>query len=199
MHGNGDASIDMALKAHEANAGGDLRRDRRTTIIHSQFVRRDQLAKYKEYQFVPSLFTEHTFFFGDTHVLNRGKDQAYFLSPLKSSVEMGLKPTNHTDFNVAPIDQMLVVWSAVNRTSRSGQVIGPDERVTPLQALEAITINAARQYREEASKGSIETGKQADLVILDANPLTVAPDAIKDIKVLETIKGGKTIFAAPSA
>ena len=111
---------------------------------------------------------------------------------------MGLSPTNHTDFNVAPIDQMLVVWSAVNRTSRSGHVIGPDERVTPLQALEAITINAARQYREEASKGSIETGKQADLVILDANPLTVAPDAIKDIKVLETIKDGKTIFAASS-
>ena len=196
MHANGDGAIDMALKAHEFAAAGDLTRDRRTTIIHSQFVRRDQLDKYKQYKFIPSLFTEHTFFFGDTHVLNRGKAQADFLSPLKTAFALGLQPTNHTDFNVAPIDQMLVIWSAVNRTSRAGVIIGPDERVTPLQALKAITINAAHQYGEEASKGSIATGKNADLVILDGNPLTVAPDAIKDIKVLETIKDGKTIFAA---
>jgi len=199
MHANGDAAIDMALKAHELAAAGDLTRDRRTVIIHSQFVRMDQLQKYKEYKFIPSLFTEHAFFFGDTHVLNRGEEQAYFLSPLKTASEMGLQPTNHTDFNVAPIDQMLVIWSAVNRTSRTGQVIGPDERVTPMQALKAITINAAHQYREDASKGSIETGKLADLVILSGNPLTVKPDDIKDIKVVETIKEGRTIYAAQPA
>ena len=71
----------------------------------------------------------------------------------------GLRPTNHTDFNVSPIDQMFVVWTAVNRVSRGGEVIGPDQRVTPLEALKAITINAAYQYFEEKSKGSIETGQ----------------------------------------
>ncbi len=173
IHANGDAAIDMALKAHEFAAAGDLARDRHTTIIHSQFVRKDQLQKYVDYKLIPSLFTEHTFFFGDTHVLNRGKEQAYFLSPLKTAAAMGLRPTNHTDFNVAPIDQMLVVWSAVNRKSRSGQVIGPDERVTPYAALKAITIDAAHQYWEDDKKGSIEPGKLADLVILSANPLAV--------------------------
>jgi predicted amidohydrolase YtcJ len=90
----------------------------------------------------------------------------------------------------------LTIWTAVNRVSRSGAIIGSDERITPIQALKAITINAAYQYREEASKGSIEVGKRADLVVLSANPLTTKPMAIRDIKVLETIKDGKTIYPA---
>ena len=88
------------------------------------------------------------------------------------------------------------MWSAVNRVSRKGEIIGPDERITPLQALKALTIDAAHMYQEESSKGSLEVGKLADLVILDKNPLTVEPMAIKDIKVVETIKEGKTIYTA---
>ena len=90
----------------------------------------------------------------------------------------------------------MTIWTAVNRVSRSGAIIGPDERVTPLQALKAITINGAYIYREEASKGSLEPGKLADMVILDKNPLTVAPMTIRDIKVVETIKEGKTVYKA---
>ena len=87
-----------------------------------------------------------------------------------------------------------VMWTAVNRVSRSGEVIGPEERAAPIQALKAITINGARIYREEANKGSLEQGKLADMVILDKNPLKVDPLTIKDIKVVETIKEGKTIY-----
>jgi predicted amidohydrolase YtcJ len=163
-------------------------------VIHSQFVRPDQLDKYVAYKFIPALFTEHTFYFGDTHVRQRGKEQAYFLSPMRAAIDRGLRPTNHTDFNVSPLDQMFVIWTAVNRVSRGGEVIGPDQRVTPMEALEAITINAAYQCFEEATKGSIEVGKLADLVILDRNPLTVDPMAIKDIRVVETIKEGKPIY-----
>ncbi len=93
---------------------------------------------------------------------------------------------------------MFVIWTAVNRISRSGVVIGPDQRVTPMEVLKAITINAAFQYDEEKSKGSIEPGKLADLVILSGNPITASPDAIKDIKVVETIKEGKSIYKADS-
>ncbi len=196
VHANGDAAIDVLLRAHEAGAPGSLDKDRRTTVIHSQFVRLDQLDSYVKYKLIPSLFTEHTFYFGDTHVKQRGKAQAHFLSPMRTAIDKGLRPTNHTDFNVAPLDQMFVVWSAVNRVSRGGEVIGPDQRVTPMEALKAITINAAFQYFEEKSKGSIEPGKLADLVILDKNPLNVDPMTIKDIKVVETIKEGKTIYKA---
>ena len=196
MHANGDAAIDMLLRAHEYAAAGSLDKDRRTTIIHSQFVRADQLDKYADYKLIPSFYTEHTYYFGDTHVLNRGREQAYFLSPMRAAIDKGIRPTNHTDFVVAPLDQMFVMWTAVNRLSRGGEVIGPDQRITALEALKAITINAAYQYREEASKGTLEVGKLADLVILDKNPLTVDPMAIKDIEVVETIKEGKTIYKA---
>ena len=91
---------------------------------------------------------------------------------------------------------MFMMWSAVNRISRGGAVIGADQRITPLEALKAQTINVALQYGEQASKGSLEPGKRADLVILDKNPLKVEPMAIKDVKVVETIKDGKTIHKA---
>lgn len=194
FHANGDGAIDMCIKAHEFASGDNPSKERRTTIIHSQFVRLDQLDKYVEYNLIPSLYTEHTFFFADAHIKNRGMEQASFISPMKTAIEKGLKPTNHTDFNVVPIDQMMVVWSAVNRLSRNGEVIGAEERITPYQALQAITTNAAYQYFEEDRKGSLEEGKLADMVILDYNPLTINPMDIKDIIVLETIKEGETIF-----
>lgn len=195
-HANGDAGVDAVLKGHEFGIAGAADKDRRTVIIHSQFVRKDQLQKYADYRMIPSFYTEHTFFFGEAHVKNRGLEQASFISPMKTAIAMGLKPTNHTDFSVVPVDQMMVVWTAVNRKLRSGEVLGPDERISPMDAIKAITINAAYQYFEEASKGSLEPNKLADLVILDKNPLKVDPDAIKDIKVVETIKEGKTIYTA---
>ena len=196
-HANGDAGIDAVLKGHEFGVAGAADKDRRTVIIHSQFVRKDQLQKYVDYKMIPSFYTEHTFFFGEAHIKNRGMEQASFISPMKTAIAMGLKPTNHTDFSVVPIDQMMVLWTAVNRKLRSGAVLGADERVSALDAIKAITINAAYEYFEESSKGSIEPGKLADLVILDNNPLKVDPDAIKGIKVVETIKEGETIYRAP--
>ena len=195
IHCNGDAAIDLFLECHEKVAK-DRFADRRAAVIHSQFVRKDQLEKYVDYKIMPSFFTEHCYYFAETHRKNRGKEQADFLSPMKTALEMGIRCANHTDFNVSPIDLLFVMWSAVNRVSRKGEIIGPDERITPLQALKALTIDAAHMYQEESSKGSLEVGKLADLVILDKNPLTVEPMAIKDIKVVETIKEGKTIYTA---
>jgi predicted amidohydrolase YtcJ len=194
FHANGDAAIDMCIKAHEFASGGNPTKDRRTTIIHAQFIRKDQIDKFFEYKLIPSFYTEHTYFFADTHIKLRGLEQASFISPMKTAISKGLRPTNHTDFNVVPIDQMFVVWSAVNRISRNGVVIGAEERISPYQALQAITTNVAYQYFEENSKGSLKAGKLADLVILDQNPLKVAPMKLKDIKVVETFKEGKSIF-----
>jgi len=193
IHCNGDAAIDMFLASHELAAKNPMA-DLRTTVIHSQFVRKDQLKKYVDYKMIPSFFTEHCFFFGETHVKNRGQKQATFLSPMKTALKMGIRCANHTDFNVSPIDQLFVVWSAVNRVSREEAVIGADERITPLQALTAITLDGAYMYREEKTKGSLEIGKLADLVILSDNPLTVDAMKIKDIRVIETIKEGKTVY-----
>ncbi len=82
----------------------------------------------------------------------------------------------------------------MNRVSRLGKVVGKKEKATPYQALKAVTINAAYEHFEEKAKGSLKVGKSADLVILDKNPLKENPKTLKDIKVVETIKRGKTIF-----
>ena len=194
LHANGDAAIDAFLRAHEALAKDDLTKDRKITLIHAQFTRKDHLEKYVKYKIVPSLYTLHTYYFADAHIENRGLEQAQYISPMRDAIDKGLKPTNHTDFVVAPLDQMFMLWSAVNRISRSGEVIGIDQRVTPYEGLQAMTINVAHQYQEQELKGSIKKGKLADLVILDKNPLKVDPNDIKNIQVQETIKEGKSIF-----
>jgi len=194
VHCNGDAAIDALLEAHRFAAGEDPAKPRGTVGIHSQFIRPDQLKKYAAWKITPSFFTLHCFYFGDTHIANRGLEQAAFISPMKSARALGLRPSNHTDFNVSPLSQIFTIHTAVNRVTRSGQVLGANERVTPLEALEAVTIDGARQYGEEATKGSIEVGKLADLAILSGNPLTVDPATIQDIRVEETIKEGATVW-----
>lgn len=196
VHCNGDAAIDMYITAVE-NANkvlGVTSLGRRPVVIHSQFVRLDQLDKYKELGFLPSLFSNHAFFWGDVHETNLGYDRAKFLSPLKTTQTKGIIATNHTDFGVTPINQLFLLWTSVERKSRSGKVIGPEERLTPLEGLRAITINGAYEYFEENTKGSIEKGKLADLVVLSDDILTIEPSKIKDVVVLETIKEGKTVF-----
>jgi hypothetical protein len=194
LHANGDGAIDTFLRAHEKAGAGDLGKERNVTMIHSQFVRKDQLDKYVQYKIRPSFYTLHTYYFAEAHIANRGREQAAYVSPMRDAIDKGLVPTNHTDFVVAPLDQMFMMWSAVNRLSRGGQLIGADQRVTPLEALKAMTINVAYQYGEQASKGSLEVGKRADLVVLDQNPLKVDPMKIKDILVVETVKDGQSIY-----
>lgn len=200
IHNNGDASTDMIIKAHEyavKKTGQAADKDRRTVPIHAQFARPDQLAAFKKYNMLPSFFTNHAYFWGDVHVKNLGETRANFLSPIATADKMGLKYTNHSDDTVTPVDPLFTIWTAVNRTSRSGKIIGKDERATPYQALKAITSHAAYEYFEEDSKGSLTPGKVADLVILDNNPLTVDTSKLRDIKVMKTIKEGQTIYERP--
>ncbi|VXB16824.1 conserved hypothetical protein [Flavobacterium sp. 9R] len=194
LHCNGDGSIDAFLKAYEFARAGDYNKPWNVTTIHTQFMRKDQIPKFVQYKVRPSFYTLHTYYFYEAHLKNRGFNQAQYISPMRDAIAAGLKPTNHTDFVVAPLDQMFMLWSAVNRISRAGANVGLDQRVTPYQALQAMTINVADQYDEISSKGSLKAGKRADLVILDKNPLKVDKTAIKDVKVIETIKDGKTVF-----
>jgi predicted amidohydrolase YtcJ len=194
LHCNGDASIDAFFKAYEYARAGDYSKPWNVTTIHSQFMRKDQMAKFVKYNVRPSFYTLHTYYFYEAHLKNRGKEQAQYISPMRDAIDAGMKPTNHTDFVVAPLDQMMMLWSAVNRISRAGAEVGPGQRITPYEALQAMTINVAMQYDEAETKGSLKAGKLADFVILDKNPLKVVPNNIRDIKVVQTIKQGKTIY-----
>jgi predicted amidohydrolase YtcJ len=194
IHANGDGAIDSFIKAHEFAAAGALSKDRNVTMIHAQFTRKDQLPKFLAYKIRPSFYTLHTYYFAEAHMANRGKEQAMYISPMRDAIDVGLRPTNHTDFVVAPLDQMFMLWSAMNRMSRGGVEMGVDQRITALEGLKTMTIWAAEQYGEQASKGSLTVGKHADMVILSDNPLTVDRAAIKDINVVETFKEGKSIY-----
>lgn len=196
IHTNGDAAIDSFLKAYEFARNGDYSRPWNVTTIHTQFVRKDQISKFVEYKIRPSFYTLHTFYFAETHIANRGEAQGTYIGPMRDAIDAGLRPTNHTDFVVAPLDQMMMLWTAVNRISRGGREVGPAQRVTPFEGLKSMTEWAAEQYGEQDSKGTLEAGKLADLVILDKDPLKVDPMTIKDIRVIKTIKEGVTIYPA---
>ncbi len=193
VHANGDGAIDMMIKTIEA-AGISAKDDRRTVIIHSQFQRPEHLPKYVELGLTPSYFTLHTYYWGDVHVKNIGKEAAFFISPMKAAKAAGLVMSNHTDFNVTPLDPFWVIWSAMARESRSGQIIGPDQRIDAYTALQALTTGPAYQVFEENRKGRIKEGLLADFVVIRNNPLKQKLTEIKDNEVLATVKEGKVIY-----
>ena len=149
-----------------------------------------------QFKMIPSIYVAHVNYWGDVHLKNLGAERGNYISPVKDAMDLGLVYNFHTDTPVVKPDMLHSVWTAVNRISRNGVLIGADQRVGVYDALKGVTINAAYAYFEEDEKGSIKAGKRADLVILSDNPLKVDPMAIKDIKVLETMKDGQTVYKA---
>jgi predicted amidohydrolase YtcJ len=193
-HANGDAAADQLFRAIGKASAKYGNEDRRNILIHGQLIRMDQLDSIKKYDIVASLFPMHTFYWGDWYKEIIGPDKAQQISPIKSALKKGIRVTSHTDAPVAFPNMMMILWTTVNRVSRSGTVMGPDEKLTPYEALKSITIWGAEQFFEEEKKGTLTVGKLADMVVLDKNPLKVDPMTLKDIVVLETIKEGKTIY-----
>ena len=194
VHANGDAAIDMLLDGVTAAFDNKELSDHRTVIIHAQLMRKDQLERTKKLGLVPSYYSAHPFFWGDWHRRSFGEERAAFISPAAETARMQIPFTIHNDAPIVPPDMMRLMWVAVNRKTRSDFVLGPDQRLTPMQALHAITLGAAYQYFEENKKGSITPGKQADLVILERNPLLANPDTLKDISIIETFARGQSVF-----
>lgn len=193
-HTNGDAAVDQLIRTMKPLQDTYGNKGRRDVIIHGQYIREDQLDKAAEMGLLASLFPLHTFYWGDWHTQLIGDSLAQKISPVRTALNKGMDVTIHTDAPVALPNLMRVLWTAVERKSRSGKIIGPDERLNPYEALKAITIWSAYQHFEENNKGTLEKGKLADLVILDKNPLKVPADQIKDVLVEQTIKEGKIVF-----
>jgi predicted amidohydrolase YtcJ len=193
-HTNGDAALDQFLVAVQQARATYGAKDLRPVAIHAQLARHDQVDRMKELGIVPSFFTAHTFFWGDWHRQSFGEQRAAGISPTGYAYAKGVIFTNHNDAPVVPPDMLLLAQTAVVRTTRSGFVLGAAERVSPYVALKAMTEWAAYQYFEEKSKGTLEPGKLADLVILERDPLKVDATSLSTIKVVETIKEGRPIF-----
>ena len=193
-HANGDAAMDQMIRTMRKVSSEFEKKDRRNVLIHGQYVREDQLDSYKELDIIASLFPLHTFYWGDWHKEIIGDSLGNKISPTRTALNKGLRLTIHTDAPVALPNLMRMVGISVERKSRSGQVIGANEKLTPYEALQGITSWSAYQHFEEDTKGTLEEGKLADLVILDKNPLKVPEEEIKEIIVLETIKEGISVY-----
>jgi predicted amidohydrolase YtcJ len=193
IHGNGDASIDDILDAFELAQAENPVEDPRLIVIHSQMARDDQLVRMKELGVTPSFFSAHTYYWGDRHRdIFMGPERAARMSPAKSAENIGLRYSVHLDTPVVPMQPMQMLWSTVNRRTTSGAEIGPEQRVSPMNALRAMTIDAAWQVFQDENIGSLESGKLADIVILDGDPLTA--EDVREIEVVETIVGGSSVY-----
>jgi predicted amidohydrolase YtcJ len=193
-HANGDAAADMLI---EAVKQANMNSDHRTIMIHAQTVREDQLDQMKELKIIPSYFSTHTFYWGDWHRDSVfGEERAMRISPTKSSLDRNMPFTVHNDAPVVPPDMIRLLWSTTNRKTRSGKVLGEEQKISTYAALEAMTINAAYQHFEDDIKGTIEVGKQADLVVLSEDPLSIHPEKLLNLKVVATYSKGTEIFNA---
>ena len=196
-HANGEAASDqlIAFIDNATKKYGNI--DRRPVLIHGQFLREDQIDSFNRLKVIPSLFPMHTFYWGDWHREHTvGPELADNISPTGWCVKRGMKFTTHHDAPVAFPNSMRVLDATVTRRSRSGDIIGPAQRVDVMTALKAMTIWPAWQHFEEKTKGSIEVDKLADFVILDKDPTAIDPENLDTIKVQETIKEGVTVYSS---
>lgn len=196
-HANGDAAAEMLIEAVTAVRKADPNAKPDVVMIHAQTVRDDQLDRMAQLGMRPSFFVAHTYYWGDWHRDETlGPVRAERISPTRSAIDRGLSFTLHNDAPVVPPNMLNTVWSATTRRTRSGDILGPMQRLTTWEALRGITINAARQAGDDSLKGSIEVGKQADFVVLSTDPLTIDPEKLRDVRVLQTIAHGKVVWRA---
>lgn len=198
-HANGEGASDMliaAIAAAEEKYGLAVNRP---VLVHGQFLREDQVDSIKELGIFPSLFPMHTYYWGDWHRDHTvGPENADNISPTGWVRERDMMFGSHHDAPVAFPNSMRILSATVTRRTRSGDILGPAQRVGVMDALRALTIWPAWQHFEEDRKGSIETGKLADFVVLSDDPMAVDPETLADLEVLVTIKDGVVVYEAPA-
>jgi predicted amidohydrolase YtcJ len=197
IHANGDAAIDVTLDAFERGTRGAGGHKLRHRIEHCSILHDSQIARMRKLGISPSFLIGHVHFWGRAfrdRLL--GPARADRLDPCHSALKAGLRISLHSDYNVTPIDPLRCVQNAVLRDMREGGgVLNPGERISPMQGLRAVTIDAAWQCHLDHLCGSLEPGKAADLVVLEKDPTAVAPDAIQSIKIHSTWLDGQRRYA----
>jgi predicted amidohydrolase YtcJ len=192
IHSNGDREIDMVLDAYGAALKAAPRPNHRHRIEHCSIVNEKILKRIKALDLV---IAPHSYIYehGDK-IENFGSARWDWMFPNRSLMDQGTVVAGNSDYPVSAAVPLLRIHDLVNRTSAAGKVYGPSQRCTVDQALHAFTLGSAYAEFAEEQKGSIETGKLADFVVLDSDPRKVDPKAIKDITVLRTVVGGETVF-----
>ena len=194
-HCNGDRAAEQyltLLAQAEREAGKKLCRP---VMIHAQLLGLDQLERVKALGVIPSFFVAHVYHWGEIHVENFGLDRAGRISPAGSALAWGIPFTFHQDSPVIPPDMLETIWCACVRRTKTGRVLGAEERIPVEAALRAVTQTAALQYGLERELGTLRPGKRADFVLLSGDPLRTPPEELKKLQVERTIQRGRTIWS----
>ena len=196
IHTNGDEAAEMATEMIGRAIAKHPRRDHRHTLQHCQMADAALFRRMAANGMCVNLFANHIFYWGEQHrAITMGPSRALRLDACATALGEGVPLAIHSDTPVTPVDPLFTMWCAVNRLTPAGRVLGEGERITPAQALHAVTLGAAHTLKLDHAIGSIDVGKFADFAVLEANPLTVAPEAIKDIKVHATVLSGRVFEA----
>ena len=195
IHQNGDAALDRLLLTLEKNLARYPRADHRTTVVHFGYSAKDQLKTMKELGVVISANPYYVTALSDLYSRKGvGYERSQEMVRLGDAIKEGIKVSLHSDMPMAPASPLKLMHAAVNRDNFAGKVAGPNQRISAIEALRAVTINSAYVLRLEQMYGSIEVGKYANFTILDSNPLSVRGNEIKNIKILGTVLKGNQLF-----
>jgi predicted amidohydrolase YtcJ len=196
-HTNGDQATQMALDMLEPALKACPSPDHRFTLQHCQLADAAQFRKMKKLDMCVNLFANHHFYWGDEHYrLTVGPERAERMNACRTALDTGVPMTVHSDAPVTPLGPLFTAWAAVNRITASGRTQGEGEKITPDEALRAVTIGAAYTLHLDNEIGSIEVGKHADFAVLEDDPTEVDGANLKDIVVWGTVQGGRLFPAA---
>ena len=196
-HTNGDQATEMALDCLEEALLGRPARDHRFTLQHCQLADAAQFRRMHRLGMCVNLFPNHHFYWGDQHYETTvGPERALRMNACATALASGVPMAIHSDAPVTPLGPLFTAWCAVNRRTASGRVLGESERIGVADALRTITLGAAWTLKLDGELGSIECGKRADFAVLEDDPLTIAPEALKDVRIWGTVQDGRLFPAA---
>jgi predicted amidohydrolase YtcJ len=196
-HVNGDAGLDMVLNTLEENIRRHPRNDHRTVIVHFAVSQKDQVARIQRLGAIVSGNPYYTTALADNYSkVGLGPERADNMVRMGDVERAGISYSYHSDMPMAPAQPLFLMHCGVNRTTQSGRVAAPDQRVSREGALKAVTIEAARSLQMEKDIGSIVSGKLANFTVLSENPVTCEAGRIKDIAVIGTVHEGRVFTAA---
>jgi predicted amidohydrolase YtcJ len=193
VHANGDVTIDMVLKAYERVLEKWPDPNRRHRIEHCTLVTPDLVRRIKVSGVIPTPFWTYVYYHGEKWSAY-GDEKVSRMFAHRSFLDAGIRVPGASDYTPGPFEPMMALQSMVTRTDYKGRVWGANQKVSVDEALAIGTINGAYASSEEHLKGSITAGRLADFVFLEKDPHAVPPNEIKDIKVIRTVVGGKTVF-----
>jgi predicted amidohydrolase YtcJ len=192
IHQNGDAGLDRLLDVLEENLTRNPRVDHRTVIVHFGYSAADQVARIKRLGAIVSANPYYVTALSDLYSRQGiGASRSEQMVRLGDVQRAGIVISLHSDMPMAPGAPLQLMHAAVNRINFANKVAGPDQRISPEQALRAVTSNAAYTLRMEKDYGSISIGKHANFTLLGENPLTTNPLTIKEIEVRGTMVEGR--------